>query len=303
MHLTRRQTLQSAAALPLAGALGLSAAPAAAQAVAAPNHRDLTLGTMRVTPLLAGSRAQDNPHETFGTNVSAEDFAAAAAAAFLPADRTVNFFTPVVVNTGAEVILFDTGLDADGITAALAAAGYAPGDISHVVLTHMHGDHIGGLTGAEGVPTFPDAAYVTGRAEFDHWAAHGNEGFEAKVRPFAERMTFLEDGGAVAGGITAVAAYGHTPGHFAYMLDSGGAQILLLADTANHYVFSLAHPDWEVRFDADKAMAAETRRRLLGMAATDGFAVLGYHLPFPATGFIETRGEGFHFVPASYQFS
>lgn len=303
MQLTRRQTLLAAAALPLAGGLGLTPRPAAAQAVAAPSHRDLALGNFRVTPLLVGTRAQDNPQETFGTNVSADEFAAAAQAAFLPTDRTVNFFTPSVVNTGSEVILFDTGLNAASLTEALASAGYAPADITHVVLTHMHGDHIGGLTDDSGAPTFPDAAYVTGRMEFDHWAAQGNEGFEAKVRPLAERMTFLEDGGSVASGITAVAAYGHTPGHFACALESGGSRLLLLADTANHYVFSLAYPDWEVRFDADKAMAAETRRRLLGMAAADGFAVLGYHLPFPATGFVETRGDGFRFVPATYQFT
>jgi len=78
--------------------------------------------------------------------------------------------------------------------------------------------------------------------------------------------------------------------------------MLLMADTANHYVWSLAHPDWEVRFDADKGAAAATRRRILGMAAADRFAVIGYHMPFPGAGFVETRGDGFHFVPVSYQF-
>lgn len=305
MTLTRRQTLLAGAALPLTGAIALTAAtPAAAQATAAlPTHRDFALGDFRVTTLLAGSRMVENPQEIFGANVAPEEFAAAAGAAFLPADRARFYFTPTVVNTGSEVILFDTGNDAAGITAALAAAGYAPGDVTHVVITHMHGDHIGGLTDEAGAPTFANAAYVTGQAEFDNWAAAGNDGFEAKVRPLAERFTFLSDGGAVRGGITAMAAPGHTPGHMAYMLESGGRQMLLIADTTNHYVFSLAHPDWEVRFDADKAQAAETRRRILGMAAADRFPIIGYHMPFPAAGFIETRGDGFHYVPVSYQFS
>lgn len=302
MRLTRRQTLFAGAALPLAGGITLAAAPARAQG-ASGIARDFALGDFRVTTLLAGSRPVENPQEIFGTNVPPEEFAAVAEAAFLPVDRAQFYFTPTVVDTGTAVILFDTGLNAQGITAALAAAGYAPGDITHVVLSHMHGDHIGGLTDEAGAATFPDAAYLTGQVEFDHWAGQANEGFEAKVRPLADRMTFLAGGGAVAPGITAVDAAGHTPGHMGFMIESGGAQMLLMADTANHHVFSLAHPDWEVRFDADKAQAAATRRALLGMAAADRVAVIGYHMPFPGLGFVEARGDGFNWVPVSYQFS
>ena len=165
----------------------------------------------------------------------------------------------------------------------------------------MHGDHIGGLADDAGAETFANAAYVTGQVEYDHWAAAGNEGFDAKVRPLAERMRFLGDGDSVRSGITAMAAHGHTPGHMAYLLDSAGEQLILMADTANHYVWSLAHPDWEVRFDADKDAAARTRRSLLGMAAADRIPLIGYHMPFPGLGYVETRGDGFHYVPHSYQ--
>ena len=78
---------------------------------------------------------------------------------------------------------------------------------------------------------------------------------------------------------------------------------MIMADTANHYVWSLAYPDWEVRFDADKAAAAATRRRLLDMLATDRIPMTGYHMPFPGTGYVDTRADGrFHYVPTSYQF-
>jgi len=149
--LTRRRALFAAAALPLAGALPLSAgltrpAQAAAdpQGPALPLFQRFRLGSFEVTPLLAGTRTTNKPQETFGLNASAEDFAALAAQNFLPADRTQNFFTPTLVNTGAELVLFDTGLAPEGITAALAAAGHTPDQIDVVVLTHMHGDHIGG---------------------------------------------------------------------------------------------------------------------------------------------------------------
>lgn len=299
--ITRRMALAGAAALPLLPALpraGRAAAPVLG--AAGPAFNRFTLGSFEVTALLAGTRTSDKPQETFGLNASAEEFAALAEANFLPADRTQNFFTPVVVNTGAELVLFDTGLAPEPTLAALTAAGYGADQVDVVVLTHMHGDHIGGLSGAAGV-TFPKARYVTGAQEHNHWMQSGNEAFDAKVRPLAENTTLLDDGGSVAPGITALAAFGHSPGHMAYALESGGKTLMLTADTVNHYVFSLQRPDWEVRFDMDKPQAAATRKRLLGMIAADRLPFIGYHMPFPAMGYLEAAGDGFRFVPASYQ--
>lgn len=304
---TRRATLILAATALAAPAL--HAAPATAQATpgAAPAspaafapYRRFQLGSFRVTTLLAGTRPMENPQDIFGLNASPEDFAALSQTAFIPADRSLNFFTPTLVETGSEVILFDTGLSGAGIAAALAAAGVAPDAVTQVVLTHMHGDHIGGLA-ENGQPTFANAAYVTGQVEFDHWAKAGNDGFEAKVRPLAPNMRFLAAGGAVTGGITALDAPGHTPGHMAYHLESAGKGLILTADTANHYVWSLERPDWEVKFDMDKAQAAHTRKALLGRIAADRLPFIGYHMPFPGLGYLEPQGQGFRFVPASYQ--
>lgn len=169
-----------------------------------------------------------------------------------------------------------------------------------VVLTHMHSDHIGGLMN-ENSATYANARYVTGQVEFDAWASRENEGFENNVRPLADKMTFIGNGDNVASGITGMAAFRHTPGHMVYMLESDGNRILLMADTANHYVWSLAYPGWEVRFDMDKEAAAATRRSVLGMLAADRVPLIGYHMPFPGMGFVDIRGDGFHYVPASYQ--
>lgn len=224
---------------------------------------------------------------------------------FISPDVTQFFFTPTLVNTGSELVLFDTGLGQGGIQAALADAGVTPDQINVVVITHMHPDHIGGMT-TNDAPTFPNARYVTASPEYDFWAAQeaGNRVGDlvaAKVTPLAEKMTFIEDGGEVASGITAVAAYGHTPGHTAYHLESNGQRLVLTADLANHYVWSFAHPEWEVRFDMDRAAATASRRNILGMLAADKVPMIGYHMPFPAAGFVETRGDGFRFVPVSYQ--
>lgn len=301
--LSRRALLAGSAALPLAGALSLASSPAQAAAHGGPMNavqHSFQLGDMKVSTLLAGTRPVEEPHKIFGLNVDDATFAQVSQANFLPADVAQFFFTPTVVDTGGETVLFDTGLQAGGTLAALEQAGYGAGDIDVVVITHMHGDHIGGLMN-EGAPTFPNARYVTGQVEFDTWAARENERFEANVRPLADKMSFIGDGGSVASGITGMAAFGHTPGHMVYMLDSGGEQIMVFADTANHYVWSLAYPDWEVRFDMDKAAAAATRRRILGMLAADRVPLIGYHMPFPGIGYVESRDDGFRYVPATYQ--
>lgn len=298
--LSRRHALLAATSLPFLPLARPAMAQVEKQGAATAQFHRFALGAFEVTTLLAGTRPNDKPRETFGLNVSDTDFAEASAAAFIPADKTMNFFTPTLVNTGAELVLFDTGLDPAGVTAALAAAGVSPDQIDTVVLTHMHGDHIGGLMGEAG-PTFPRARYVTGAVEHNHWSGAANEGFDTKVKPLNDKMTFLEDGGTVTPGITALAAFGHSPGHMAFMLDSDGKQLAITADCANHYVWSLAYPDWEVRFDADKAAAAATRKAVFGMIAADRLPFIGYHMPFPAVGFVETTAAGFRYVPASYQ--
>jgi len=302
MTMSRRAALLGAASLPLAAAFKPSVASAAAEMMGtsiAPYTR-FKLGDFEVTTLLAGTNTVPDPHNIFGLNASDEEFAAASKAAMIPTDVAQFFFTPTLVNTGSELVLFDTGTHPAGIVNALEAAGYGTEQVDKVVLTHMHGDHIGGLMG-EGGETFANASYVAGQVEFDHWAKAGDDMFEAKVRPLAEKMTFIGEGGAPASGITGMEAFGHTPGHMAFMLDSGGQQMLLGADFANHYVWSLAYPDWEVHFDMDKSAAAATRRRVLDMLATTGTPFVGYHMPFPATGYVETRNDGFHYVPSSYQ--
>lgn len=299
--LTRRAILGSAAALPLAALTGPARAAAPMLGAATTRFNRVMLGDFEVTTLLAATMPRPDPQTIFGLNVTAEDFASVSAAANIPTDQAQFFFTPTVINTGTELVLFDTGLNADAITAALNDAGYTPDQVDVVVLSHMHGDHIGGLMRDDGEATFPNARYVTGQVEFDAWAAMDNETFNAKMRPLAEQTTMIGDGDSVSSGLTAVAAFGHTPGHMAYRVESAGRSLLLAVDFANHYVWSLGHPDWEVKFDMDKAQAAATRRSLLDMLATDKIPFIGYHMPWPATGYVETRGDGFHYVPASYQ--
>lgn len=283
----------------------------------APGFRRIKLGEFDVVTLLDGKRVGPGPHPTFGADQSPETVAALLRENFLPETTLVNGFVPVLVDTGTERVLFDTGFGTDGrpnglgqLEANLAAAGYTPDDVSIVVLTHFHGDHISGLTNGDG-PAFPNARYVFGQVEYDFWTSPDRAGtpaenaarmVEAKVKPLVDKATLIAAGDAVVSGITSEAAFGHTPGHLIFHLESAGKHLVLTADTANHYVVSLQRPDWEVSFDLDKGQAAETRKRVFDRIATDRLPFIGYHMPFPSVGYVEKLDQGYRFVPATYQF-
>jgi glyoxylase-like metal-dependent hydrolase (beta-lactamase superfamily II) len=294
-----------------------TAASSAVKSAESPKWFRFALGEAVVTVVLDGIRPGDGPHPTFGANQTAEAVAELMRANSLPETRFANGFCPVLIEKGGTLALFDTGMGEGGrangmgkLVERMAEAGYAPEDVDIVVLTHMHGDHIGGLMEA-GKPTFANARYVAGQVEYDFWtdparagtpAEGGAKGVLANVKPLAEKITFIGDGADVVTGITSMAAVGHSPGHLIFNVESAGKRLVLTADTANHFVLSLQKPDWEVKFDMDKAAAAASRKKVFDMIATDKVAFLGYHMPFPAVGYAEKLETGYRFVPKSYQF-
>ncbi len=272
-----------------------------------PGHMRFKHGEFEVTTLFDGAIQLPGPHPIFGQDQDAGDVAELAKANNLDPAKMEIGFTTTMVNTGKELILFDAGNDATqrataGKTRAqMEAAGYSPEDVDIVVLTHFHGDHIGGLM-VDGKPAFPNARYVANATEYDHWIGKEHALSLSNVKPFAEKMTFLKDGEDVVSGVTAMAAHGHTPGHTIYHIESGDRRVLVTGDTANHFVASLERPDWHVKFDMDKEAAAATRRKVFGMLAADGIPFIGYHMPYPAVGYVQENGSGgFTYTPASYQ--
>lgn len=311
--ISRRATLAGLGA----AAMGTVAAPAFAAAPLAgatrPDFYRFRLGAFEVGTILDGSVTRPEPHGTFGTDQDPAAVAALAEENFLPADALRNDYTPVMINTGREVILFDTGNgparrpERGALRQRLAEAGIAPEQVDVVVLTHFHPDHVGGLIEGGG-RAFPNARYVTPRAEFDFWRANPDARgpdlgalLEQTAFAVAEETSFLEDGQDVVPGITMIAAPGHTPGHSVYHVESDGQRLMVCADFCNHFVLSLQRPDWHVRFDMDKAAAAATRRRLLDMIASERVPFTSYHMPFPAVGFVEAGSDGYRYVAASYQ--
>jgi glyoxylase-like metal-dependent hydrolase (beta-lactamase superfamily II) len=314
MMTSRRRLLLGSAATAAVAVLPSAAGAAAAPLGIAPasTHR-YKVGDFEFTAVLDATKTAEKPETIFGTNQQPADVAALLQANFLPTDALVNMFTPVVVNTGKELVLFDTGLGAAGggqLPQRLATAGIQPEQIDVVVITHCHPDHIGGVA-MDGKPIFANARYVIGETEYAFWSAPERMGgptemvaklVASNVSPFKDKMSFVKDQDEVVSGIRAIAAPGHTPGHTAYHIESNGKRILLGADFCNHYVLSLQRPDWEVKFDADKATAAATRKKMLDMIATDRIPFTSYHMPFPSVGYVErTADGGYRFVPATYQ--
>jgi glyoxylase-like metal-dependent hydrolase (beta-lactamase superfamily II) len=295
----RRRTFLTGVAATATATAAQSAAPMLGPSMSL--HRRFQLGSFEITTILSGTVTVNNdPQSIFGLNVSEDEFKRVCAENAIPDDKFQMFYTPTVINTGAELILFDTGQNPTGTVAALESAGYSADQVDKVVLTHFHGDHIGGISEND-VRTFENAEYVCGLAEYEDWDFSGNETFEEKVRPLEDEIVMLENGEDIVTGVTAMAAHGHTPGHMGYMIESEGKNLFLGGDFANHYIWSLAYPDWELRFDRDREGAAQTRRRVLGMLEDEKMPFIGYHMPWPGLGYVETRGDGFRYVPASYQ--
>ena len=297
--------------------------PAAIQGEMQPTIYRFKLGGFEVATIMDSKVIRSGLTPSFGGEAGAAEVKALAAAARMDADRYEHPFTPMLVNTGKELVLFDTGngslsaeyeqmkgrLPPGNLVARMAQAGYKPEDVDVVVLTHGHPDHIGGLTKG-GQPVFPNARYVFAAAEFDFWNKGENiresrkfnrELYMKIVVPLANRATMIKPGDEVVPGIRAVDAAGHSPGLLAFTIESEGKRLINWADTCNHYVVAIQRPDLHLDVDDDKEKAVATRKRILDMVTTDKLFVAGFHMPFPGLGWVEKTSGGYRWVPHSYQ--
>jgi glyoxylase-like metal-dependent hydrolase (beta-lactamase superfamily II) len=297
--------------------------PAALQGELQPTFYRFKLGSFEAASVLDAKAIREALHPHYGANASAEEVHALARANNIDTNRFEHPNIPTLVNTGKELVLFDTGngalpreyeqlakrLPPGQTVARLAVHGYKAEDIDVVVLTHGHPDHIGGLVEG-GKPVFPKARYVFGAAEFDFWkkgenvreARKFNRELYVKIcLPLAERATFIKPGDTVAPGITAVDVSGHSPGLMAFHVESGGKSVMITADTFTHYVMAVQRPEWHFEMDDDKDKAVAARKRMLDMLSNERMLVASFHMPFPGLGYIEKTQAGYRWTPHSYQ--
>ncbi|MCC0015849.1 MAG: MBL fold metallo-hydrolase [Rhodobiaceae bacterium] len=321
MPINRRELMSSAA---LAGAaLALPAGLVAGRAQAAEAGKpagvfSYKLGDMECLAVNDGVANFPLP-DGFVKNASTQEVGAALSRALMdPATMSIPF-TAMVVKTGGKTTLIDTGNGpaAGGsrgtLFSNLEAAGIDRGSIDTVVISHFHPDHIGGLTDEMDSKSFANAELVVPEGEVAFWLDDGNlananeqmkprfELARKKIGAYKDALRTIGDGAEAAPGVTAHAAHGHTPGHMVFRLASGDRQMMVLSDTTNHPALFVRNPQWQVRFDMDGDMAAQTRVKLLDMVSADDMLVAGYHFPFPATGHIVKDGAGYQLALAAWQ--
>jgi glyoxylase-like metal-dependent hydrolase (beta-lactamase superfamily II) len=317
---SRRNVLGGAAAVALAGGLKATTAVAQAPAPVTGFHRT-NVGDIDVTVLSDGVR-RGKLMASPSRSASLEQFQDALSADNLPRDEIGSVFHPLAIRTGGRLILIDTGngprsaqAGTGQMLANFAAAGFDPKQVDMVIISHFHGDHIGGLVTLDGAPAFPNAEIKVPLDEWNYWLDYVNmnkaaEGSNLRNAHNNARRVFgaipgknlskFEDGKEVAPGITAMATPGHTPGHTSFVLASGTDKMLIQADvTSGVALVFVRHPEWFGGGDMDGPMAVATRRKLYGMLAAEKMRMTGYHLPFPAMGRIERSGDGYRFVPAA----
>jgi glyoxylase-like metal-dependent hydrolase (beta-lactamase superfamily II) len=285
-------------------------APAADGAPAATkpaNVNAFQVGPLAALALRDGGIELPNDNKVFGVGRTPDEVAAVLGGAGLATDKLQLAIHPLLVKTADRTLLFDTGAGANfgpgagQLVASLREAGIDAQSVTDIFISHVHGDHAGGLVNAEGKPAFPNATVHMSRPEWDYLRgltpdkAKGNgiENHGALVAAIEPKLdAFVPGAELVPGVVKAVEIKGHTPGHSAYKVGSGQDSLLYVGDSMHHYVVSVQKPEWTCGFDGDGPTAAASRAALLAELASSGQRVFAVHFPFPGVGKIEKRGEG-----------
>lgn len=297
-------------ARPLRGAPAAPAAPALSLAGAQPGFYRFKIGALEALAVSDGGFAMPPADSPFGIGEPREKVVDVLRDAMLPLDSVRLPFNVLLVRMGGELLLIDSGCGpvfgpAGGhLVANLAAAGVRPEQVTGIVISHMHGDHFGGLLDAGRRPVFPQAKLFIHRAEHGFWRGSGAEslgaetvkGVRAYLDAFEDKWQLVQGGERLVDGLEIIDAFGHTPGHLALLISSGSEQLLHLVDVVHHHALSFAHPEWVMKFDVQPEVAIATRQRVLEQAAADRVRVFGAHLPFPALGRVRKSSAGYEYM-------
>jgi glyoxylase-like metal-dependent hydrolase (beta-lactamase superfamily II) len=304
-----------------ASALALAFAVVPAQAVApmakfqGPGFYRTTLGDFEVTVLNDGTL--DLPvNQLLKQPAAKTDAALAKAFEKSPLQTSVNGF---LINTGAKLILIDTGAAGlfgptlGQLLGNLKASGYKPEQVDEIYISHMHGDHVGGLATNE-QRVFPnaivragklDADYYLNQANLDKAPAEAKDNFQGpmvSINPYVKAGKFqpIVANSELTPGIKSYFNGGHTVGHITYVVESKGQKLVLLGDLLHVQAVQFADPGVGIQFDTDSKIAIAERKEAFAAAAKGGYLIGAPHLSFPALGHVRASGKGYEFVPVNY---
>jgi glyoxylase-like metal-dependent hydrolase (beta-lactamase superfamily II) len=321
-NVLKRNSMRFAAAL-LAALASFVAGPNVALA-AAPQHHDqvpgfyrLKVGDLEVTALFDGPGVFDS-HWLNGTKATMDGVVKALHEDPHMLDAVD---TGYLVNTGKQLILVDAGSGTwygggklGHLVGNLRSAGYTPEEVDIVVVTHLHSDHIGGLTTQDGKRVFPNAEVYVAKPENDFWLSPEIAAKAPKdAQPFFQSAQAIAEPYIKAGkwhtfsgsepivdGMQIVRLHGHTPGHTGYEFSSMGQTILFWGDTINVQRVQLQHPEVTNIFDIDPTAAAATRNQLLSKLAHEDVLIAGPHMLFPGLGRLHKEGSGYSWAPVAF---
>ena len=291
-----------------------AAAPAAKSQ--APGFYRMTLGDFEVTAISDGVVAL--PMGKLLTNTTPQRVEQALKRAYLadPIPTSVNAF---VVNTGSKLVMIDSGAGVlfeptlGKLVENLKAAGYQPEQIDEIYITHMHGDHVGGLVSADKI-AFPNAVVRADKRDADFWLSQAKmdaakdddknafKGAMLSLNAYVAAGKFkpIEGDGELVPGVSALAEHGHTPGHTVYVVQSQGQKLVLIGDLIHLAAVQFDNPQVTIAFDSDEKAAYAARKKVFDDAAKNGWLIGGAHLQFPGLGHLATQGKGYRWIPVNY---
>jgi glyoxylase-like metal-dependent hydrolase (beta-lactamase superfamily II) len=303
MHITRRRFV--AGSIGAAGMAGIGLGPRVA-------HAQIDLGNVRLDVVSDGALAL--PGSFVFDPMPKDELQAVLAAQGISPEVLTPPCNVTLMRSGDRTVLFDVGSGPDfaatagTLGASLDALGVAPEEVTDVVFTHGHPDHLWGLLDDFGDPLFAGARYMMGRAEWDYWLNPATVdqigearvafavGAERRLRMIEEDMTLFDDGDEVLPGVLARATSGHTPGHMALQVQDGTESVMILGDCIGNHHVAFARPGWLSGSDQDQELAATTRVALLDQLAHEQTRIIGFHLP-QGFGRVEKTADAYRFVP------
>lgn len=244
---------------------------------------------------------------------------------FRPTDGVDLGMNMLLIKKEKEYILIDTGTGAafgpssGWLLESMADAGISPEQIRHIIISHAHPDHIGGLLTTTDQPVFPNATIYISNVEHAFWMAPTQDFSRSKFqdkqllatftaatqktfRILQPRLQLFDNNAELLGCIRMELAPGHTPGHAITHIHAGDEKLVHIADLVHSDVLLFPHPEWGFNGDTDIVLAAATRRRVMQSLATSKTKVIGYHLPWPGIGHVRMQGKEFEWVAETYAY-